>query len=258
MSELREYNFNSAYKFADIIDKSVEYGVELFNFNQVYFLKNSTKFSQDTILHQYIVCELLNYFSKDFRRNGDSYDEDEMNNWYELYSIYSIKIEEFDFENEELDIYDWYCENEENFYTLFDAMGEEIFHILFSNRSFLLRFNNLITETVKGFKYPVEYLNKKGRIKRTRIPEWVKNAVFLRDKGRCVFCNTDLTGIINSLTSVNYDHIVPLDKFGINDPSNIQLCCEKCNKSKTNKDGETTNNYFSWWKILKPKSRKDE
>lgn len=121
-----------------------------------------------------------------------------------------------------------------------------------------MRFNNLISKTVQEFDYPSEYLNKKGRIKRANIPAWVKKAVFHRDKGRCVFCNTDLTGIINSLTNVNYDHIVPLDRFGINDPSNIQLCCERCNKSKTNKEAETTNKYFSWWSRQKPRTRKDE
>ena len=253
MSELREYSFNSVYDLANIIDEAVRYEVELFNFDEDYFLEGSTKFNRDTILHQYIVCQLLNHFRRRFKKDGDLYEGEVMDNWYELFSSYSIKIDEFDFENEELDVCDWFDENHRKFYDLIDICGEEVFHVLFSNRGFLLRFNNLISETVKKFNYPIGYLNKKGRINRAHIPKWVKKAVYHRDKGRCVFCNTDLTNIINSAVNINYDHIVPLDRFGINDPCNIQLSCESCNKSKTNKEGETTNKYFSWWKRLKPK-----
>ncbi len=251
MSELREFKFSSVYRLADIIDKAVTHQVELFNFDENYFLFSSTKFSRDTILHQYIVCELTNYYSGDFRHNGENFDEERMQDWYDLFYEYSIEVNEFDFESEELDIYDWYCENRECFCDLFDEMADEVFHLLFINRGFLLRFNNLITETVKEFKYPKEFLNKNGRIKRQAIPKWLQKAIYHRDKGRCVFCNTDLTGIVNSLSIINFDHIVPLDKFGINDPSNIQLCCERCNKSKKNKEGQTTNNYSFWWKRAK-------
>lgn len=179
-------------------------------------------------------------------------DEYQMEYWQELFDQYSIEIESIDFENEDHDLmeeeYSWYSRNEHKFYQLFDQLGEEIFHILFANRVFLLNFNNLITNTVKEIDYPSEFLTTKGTIKRVNIPRWAKTAVFHRDKGRCVFCNTDLTSIENTLINSNYDHIVPLDKFGINDPCNIQLCCEKCNKSKTNKEGSTSNRYFSWWK----------
>lgn len=252
MSELSEYKFNKIYDFLEIIDSAVQYETELFKFNEKYFLASSTNFRKDTILHQYIVCELLNHYSREFRKNGDSFDEDQMEYWNELFSSYSIEIQNLDFEDEYLDLseeaYKWYSDNHDKFYKLFDFLAEEIFHILFANRNFLLKFNNLISVTVKEFNYPEEFITSKGTIKRVNIPKWVKNAVFHRDKGRCVFCNTDLTSIVNTLINTNYDHIVPLDKYGINDPCNIQLCCEKCNKSKTNKDGTTSNYYFSWWK----------
>ncbi len=41
--------------------------------------------------------------------------------------------------------------------------------------------------------------------------------------------------------------MVPLDFYGTNDPCNIQLACEKCNKTKTNKDGITSDKYIPWW-----------
>lgn len=257
MSELRDFNFNKIYSFAEIIDNAVQAETELFNFTEDYFIASSTNFRKDTILHQYIVCELLNHYSREFRKNGDLFEEDQMKFWQELFTQFSIKIEIVDFENEELDlseeVYNWYQKNHANFYQLFDQLSEEIFHILFSNRGFLLNFNKLITNTVKEVNYPSEFITTKGTIKRVNIPKWVKTAVFHRDKGRCVFCNTDLTSIVNTLITSNYDHMVPLDKFGINDPCNIQLCCEKCNKSKTNKEASTSNKYFSWWKRDKVK-----
>ena len=252
MSELRDFKFNKIYPFVEIIERSVHLEIELDNFDEDYFIQSTTKFRKDTVLHQYIACGLSNYYSRYFRKNGDLFEEDRMQYWQELFSQYSIEIENIDYENEDLDLseetYAWYMRNEDKFDQLFAELAEEVFHILFANRGFLLKFNTLITNTVKEIQYPTKFLTAKKTLKRANIPKWVKNAVFHRDKGRCVFCNTDLTSMVNTLVNSNYDHIVPLDKFGINDPGNIQLCCEKCNKSKTNKEGSTSNNYFSWWK----------
>lgn len=74
-----------------------------------------------------------------------------------------------------------------------------------------------------------------------------KRGCFYRDKGKCVFCLKDLTGLISTLTKSNYDHIVPLDLYGTNDPCNIQLTCETCNKKKNSKEGITSNLYTPWW-----------
>ena len=126
MSELREFEFKSIYNFVDIIDSAVRYEIALFNFDEDYFVNSSTNFCRDTVLHQYIVCELLNHFRKDFRKNGDSCDEDSMESWYELFSLHAVKIENFDFEREDFDlsteIYQWYLRNETQFYELFDNM----------------------------------------------------------------------------------------------------------------------------------------
>jgi len=137
--------------------------------------------------------------------------------------------------------------NEDAFEELFSRMADEAFHILFYNRNFLLRFNELTSETIKETKFPNNLITKKGRLKRINIPKWVKRAVFHRDKGRCVYCNTDLTDLCNTLTKKNYDHIVPLDLYGANDPCNIQLTCESCNKSKSSREASTSFRYQPWW-----------
>jgi hypothetical protein len=60
--------------------------------------------------------------------------------------------------------------------------------------------------------------------KRQPIPKRVKMYVWQRDRGRCVECS--------SKEKLEYDHIIPLSKGGSNTERNIQLLCERCNRSK--------------------------
>lgn len=59
---------------------------------------------------------------------------------------------------------------------------------------------------------------------RTRIPEHVRIEVWRRDGGKCVRCG--------SREKLEYDHIIPVSKGGSNTSRNIELLCEKCNRSK--------------------------
>ncbi len=60
--------------------------------------------------------------------------------------------------------------------------------------------------------------------KRERIPEDVRIAVWRRDSGKCVRCE--------SRDRLEYDHIIPLSKGGSNTVRNIELLCETCNREK--------------------------
>ena len=67
--------------------------------------------------------------------------------------------------------------------------------------------------------------------------------MFFRDKGRCVIKREDLTGLISVLHGdYHMDHIVPLDLYGNNDPTNLQLLCPACNLTK-NSTGSITSRY---------------
>ena len=59
---------------------------------------------------------------------------------------------------------------------------------------------------------------------RTRIPESVRIEVWRRDGGKCAICG--------SRESLEYDHIIPVSKGGGNTARNIELLCEKHNRSK--------------------------
>jgi 5-methylcytosine-specific restriction endonuclease McrA len=246
MSALQEFKFRNIYELADLIDGHVKEKVEFWNYSEQLLINSATKFSKDTLLHLYVVTTALNHHRRDFRKNGDCEDEESMEKWYSLFDTYQISIKKFKF-NGKQELVNWFDQNINLFAELFNKMADEVFYILFANRQFLLDFNNLSSKAVMNTVFPTDCVTAKGTIKRVNVPKWVQTAVFHRDKGRCVFCFTDLTSLVNTLTSSNYDHIVPLDLFGTNDPCNIQLACEKCNKSKTNKGGATSNKYIPWW-----------
>jgi hypothetical protein len=58
------------------------------------------------------------------------------------------------------------------------------------------------------------------------ISQTTKKVVYARDGGKCQCCGGS--------QSLEYDHIVPFSCGGKSDPSNIQLLCLKCNRSKSN------------------------
>lgn len=59
---------------------------------------------------------------------------------------------------------------------------------------------------------------------RQPIPDDVKIFVWQRDNGHCVICG--------SQENLEYDHIIPVSKGGSNTARNIQLLCERHNRSK--------------------------
>ena len=61
------------------------------------------------------------------------------------------------------------------------------------------------------------------------IPRDVKDSVWNRDGGRCVECGSN--------KNLEFDHIIPHSKGGSNTYRNIQLLCESCNRSKSDKIG---------------------
>lgn len=58
------------------------------------------------------------------------------------------------------------------------------------------------------------------------ISSTTKRIVFTRDGGMCKCCG--------SSQLLEYDHIIPFSCGGRGDPSNVQLLCRRCNRSKSN------------------------
>ena len=62
---------------------------------------------------------------------------------------------------------------------------------------------------------------------RKSIPKAVQHDVWRRDEGRCVECGSN--------ENLEFDHIIPHSRGGSDTERNLQLLCEKCNRSKSAK-----------------------
>lgn len=153
------------------------------------------------------------------------------------------------------DIYGYMSEliHSEAYEKLIDQTTKEIFYILFQNRQLMLTFNEMISSVLElksdeRILEEVKHLFKKSSVlNRKTIPKWVKRAVYFRDRGCCVICRKDLSGILNLDNLENYDHMVPLARHGLNDVSNIQLLCYECNQKKLADKAVTSDIYQSWY-----------
>tara|TARA_B100001123_G_scaffold192735_1_gene219801 strand:- start:327 stop:725 length:399 start_codon:yes stop_codon:yes gene_type:complete len=93
----------------------------------------------------------------------------------------------------------------------------------------------VLSEEVRNFledKSGSEVFGKKAEYelrKRKPISQNVKDKVWNRDGGRCVECG--------SKEKLEFDHIIPLSKGGASTYRNIQLLCEHCNRSKSDRIG---------------------
>ncbi|CUS03332.2 HNH endonuclease [Candidatus Promineifilum breve] len=153
------------------------------------------------------------------------------------------------------DVSDYYDELtlEGPFETLVESAVREVFFILFQNRGLMLLFNEMMAGLIFGLGADTlegecdSFFAKPGVLKRAHIPRWVQRAVYFRDRGLCVICQRDLSGIINISSIEHYDHIVPLAQGGLNDVSNIQLLCQDCNLKKRNNNAQTSSLYEAWY-----------
>jgi len=69
--------------------------------------------------------------------------------------------------------------------------------------------------------------HKKGVLKPKigmRVPEKIREQIFLRDNSQCQYCNTK--------QRLSIDLIIPWTKGGTNDLSNLQVLCLSCNCRK--------------------------
>lgn len=133
---------------------------------------------------------------------------------------------------------------------------DEVFHVLFQNRELMLLFNKYVSEILSGGDWDsVEELDRSllasnGTLTRVRPPRWAQRAVFFRDRGQCVLCGKDLTGLVSIENVENYDHIVPLARWGLNEITNLQLLCVPCNQYEKRDGGAVTSGrYQSWYSM---------
>lgn len=257
-----QFVFHRIYEMASLVEACVSNSASFIeiNWENPNVIKCVSKFSKTSVLHYYIFAMISVEERRDLRKNHDIYEDSEearenIEADLQAYGIDYLTYSDFLSTNvgdvaEDFPFRQWFLSQEDKFELLWEKLTAEVFQLLFANRSFLLQFNLSLADYLKSgnVKIPSEYLDKKGAIKRQHyFPTWVKKAIYYRDQGRCVLCQCDLTGLLSTDQRIHYDHIVPLNLMGTNDPCNLQLLCEDCNLSKSGILSKTATRYYPWW-----------
>jgi len=264
------YYFHNIYAYASDIEESARFEIP-FKFKsseeEMVFLNCVTKFNRNTLLHLYIKQQLLHRWSifffesmsdeLDIFMDDDQFDLMEYRDLQILFDLFKIDIKFINIRQDEdcclmtnpTKINAWFHKNIDKFEKLAKFLTEEIFHILFSNKSILWKVSNIAAEGLKEIKGTNDMLSKNGRVRRINIPPWVQRAVFHRDKGKCGLCHKDLTNILSSEKGSSFDHTVALNNYGSNDPINIQLICRDCNVRKSSSITGPSENYIPWFDL---------
>ncbi|QFU89513.1 HNH endonuclease [Amycolatopsis sp. YIM 10] len=141
---------------------------------------------------------------------------------------------------------------------LLGQIADEVFHVVFINRILMAQLNEMIAikvaevdpDCIAEYGDGARNFSRNGfRLKRGAPPDWVRRAVFHREKGRCALCRADLSPVLSSISEHQFDHIVPASSGGLNDITNMQLLCEPCNKKKSNLSSATSAVYQKWYTI---------
>jgi hypothetical protein len=214
-------------------------------------------FSKVSLLHHYIYHLLAVEKRRGYRKNFYDLLPDDIDGFKRIFKDYQITLRDengFQPYGDDYDEYEhfylWFLYHEESFTLLWEKITDEVFHLLFANRGFLLIFNKSLSCYLEDHQniIPLECRDKNGKIKRdSNTPIWSKKAIYFRDQGRCVLCFKDLTGLLSTDRIIHYDHIVPLSCWGVNDPCNLQLLCEECNLKKGGIQASTSTRYREWW-----------
>lgn len=236
---------------------------ELIDYWGIKYLDKIGKPCKKTVLHDYIECIMMDNYSYLIRKGFPAEVISDLYVAIQFYNIDITRLGEYKFfhiSDSDLLIGNYEDYEDAEIYAdklldlfeteLLELIADDVFTILYSNKTFLHDFNVAFSDIVSTLKisdYP-ELLKEDGVIKRCDyLPSWLKDGVFFRDKGRCQICGCDLTRLLQLDNKVNLDHIVPLQRGGTNDPINFQITCEHCNKSKQDRDTRSTNLITPFW-----------
>ncbi|EIV8646661.1 MULTISPECIES: HNH endonuclease [Vibrio] len=255
-----DFKFCASYKLADSIRVAVFEGycdspMEI----ATDFDNQVLKPVKNSLLHDYITHYINEYFYFYLMdRHGDEFSSEEIRQWCDEYNLSYLSPKDYyasvgvPWIDDETDLFEYHTEYLLDFAKnkLTPLIKIEVFNLLFSDRCFLIEFNKAIAAEIQGLKLEDEpdLLKKDGVLKRVMYwPKWLERALFCREKGLCAICKTDLSSIYHTGGKLAIDHMVPLNLGGVNDASNLQLLCQKCNLEKLGDTIVTTNLHPTYW-----------
>lgn len=149
--------------------------------------------------------------------------------------------------------------------SIYNKTINSTFQVLFNDRIFLQTFNIVLsswlrTKLEKDNSLIKADRIKNGKIKRKDFSDWIKNAVYFRDRGFCSMCQKEVLPL-GSITKIKeytnkkddlpeFDHIVPIANWGTNDISNIQLSCRKCNRTKSDNNCDSSDLHVPFYNYI--------
>lgn len=265
--------YYETYYFTNILDTLLSDSSELLlNIDEFFgdfgYRKFLARFPKHSSLHKFIefVVETVTYESIDdvvvdslfFYKDSElwvngalKYYGFEHIDFYSWLAASGIALD--DITEETVIDYHTFLRTEGPYEQLIQRISEEVFFLMFLNREFLRKFNETIAFHVANIEIstlPLDergFFKRNGVLKRARIPIWARRAIFYRDRGLCSSCHLDISGLVSIHSDKHYDHIVPLARGGINDVTNLQLLCEKCNLRKNDGLSSTSKYYERWY-----------
>lgn len=107
----------------------------------------------------------------------------------------------------------------------------EIVHpLLFEDRALMREFNELVASHVAEMRIAeldTEYallFESDGKLHSVATPGWARKAIVAREQARCAVCRAGATGGV-------VVPLVPLSEGGVNDVTNLELRCMKCDRA---------------------------
>lgn len=241
------FNYGAAFQFAhEVREAIIKEHLDCFIDFASDIDKQINKPQKNTLLHDVIEYIISNFFNVVyFNNNFDVYSIDDVaileeNGVIELFDEYEIEyisLEDYlSNNNNDYFLYGYEYLREVLELKLLPILKEEVFNLLFNDRELMKEFNILISQDLDE------------KVKRCRTwPKWLERALFCREKGLCALCKKDLTQLLHTKHKPAIDHIVPIAKKGVNDPTNLQMLCNKCNESKSNIEIVTSNSTPLYW-----------
>ena len=105
---------------------------------------------------------------------------------------------------------------------------------IFSLRASNERLNHVVRDVPLNSSY-----RNDGRYRGVRVRPELRLAIYLRDRMRCLYCNTDL--LLASRDKMGLVHLVSAnasDRVPDNTPSNLITACQSCNSSRKDQPWE--------------------